>query len=55
MGRKGSPLTEQRLVPFEAARDVAYPYGRPRALDRSSIAVLILAWTDPDTSRRGRV
>src|ERR1700730_16233210 len=34
MGRKGSRLTEQRLVPFEAARHVAYPYDRPRALHR---------------------
>ena len=31
MGRKSSRLTEQRLVPFEAARHVAYPYDRPRA------------------------
>src|ERR1700687_1267203 len=34
MGRTGSRLTEQRLVPFEAARHVAYPYDRPRALHR---------------------
>src|SRR6266436_7324174 len=34
MSRKGSRLTEQRLVPFEAARHVAYPYDRPRALHR---------------------
>src|SRR5580704_8205654 len=32
MGRKGSSLTEQRLVPFDAARHVAHPYDRPRAL-----------------------
>ena len=32
MGGKRSRLTEQRLVPFEAARHVAYPYDRPRAL-----------------------
>jgi hypothetical protein len=25
MGRKGSRLAEQRLIPFEAARHVAYP------------------------------
>src|SRR5216683_779295 len=34
MGRKGSRLTEQRLVPFEAVRHVAYSYDRPRALHR---------------------
>src|SRR6267154_6102780 len=34
MGRKGGRLTEQRLIPFEAARHVAYPYDRPRALHR---------------------
>lgn len=33
-------LTEQRLVPFEAARDVVYPYDRPYALHRSSSAVV---------------
>src|SRR5437879_2465454 len=38
MGRKGSRLTEQRLVPFQAARHVAYPYDRPRALHRVSSA-----------------
>jgi len=43
MGRKGSRLTEQRLVPFEAARDVAYPYDRPGALHRSPHCGLILA------------
>jgi hypothetical protein len=32
MGRKGSRLTEQRLVPLQAARHVAYPKNRPRAL-----------------------
>ena len=37
MGRKGSRLTEQRLIPFEAARDVAYPYDGPRALHRSPL------------------
>src|SRR5215472_617663 len=37
MGRKRSRLTEQRLVPFEAARDVAYPYDRPRVPHRSPI------------------
>ena len=46
---KGSRLTEQRLVPFEAARDVAYPYDRPRAFHRSLIAA---SPTDPDTSRQ---
>jgi len=34
VGRKSSWLTEQRLVPFETARHVAYPYDRPRALHR---------------------
>jgi hypothetical protein len=32
MGRKGSRLTEQRPVPFETDRHVAYSYDRPRAL-----------------------
>src|SRR5579862_9717958 len=32
MGRKGSRLAEQRLIPFEADRHVAYPDDRPRAL-----------------------
>ena len=32
MGRKGSRLTEQRLVPAEALRHIAYPYNRPGAL-----------------------
>jgi hypothetical protein len=30
--REGSRLTEKRLVPFKAARHVAYPYDRRRAL-----------------------
>src|SRR4029077_4612714 len=34
MRRKDSRLTEQRLVPLEAARHVAYTYDRPRALHR---------------------
>src|SRR5436305_9199725 len=34
MGGKRSRLTEQRLVPFEAARHVAHPYDRPRSLHR---------------------
>ena len=37
MGRKGNRLTEQRLIPFEAPRDVAYPYDGPRALHRSRL------------------
>src|SRR5580700_9519198 len=37
MGRKGNRLTEQRLIPFEAPRDVAYPYDGPRALHRSPL------------------
>jgi hypothetical protein len=37
MSRKGSRLTERRLIPFEAARDVAYPYDGPRALHRSPV------------------
>ena len=32
MGRRSSGLTEQRLVPAEALRHVAYPYDRPGAL-----------------------
>src|SRR5258707_5999357 len=50
MGRKGSRLTEQRLVPFEAARHVAYPYDRPRALHRVPLCGLILVtptWIQP--------
>src|SRR5216684_6868062 len=50
MGRKGSRLTEQRLVPFEAARHVAYPYDRPRALHRVRLCGLILfrpTWIQP--------
>src|SRR5260370_330704 len=42
MGRRGSRLTEQRLVPFQAARHVAYPYDRPRALHRVPLCGLIL-------------
>src|ERR1051326_19335 len=43
MGRKRSRLTEQCLVPFEAACDVGYPYDRPRALHWSlSIALDLL-------------
>src|SRR5712664_3222008 len=37
MSRKGNRLTEQRLVPFEAPRDVAYPYDGPRALHQSPL------------------
>jgi hypothetical protein len=40
MARKSSRLTEQRLVSFEAARDVVYPYDRPYAFHRSSPAVV---------------
>src|SRR6267143_1202657 len=50
MGRKGSQLTEQRLVPFEAAQHVAYPYDRPRALHRVRLCELILlrpTWIQP--------
>src|SRR5467141_93667 len=54
MGRKGSRLTEQRLVPFEAARHVAYPYDRPRALHRVPLCGLILVYTDLDTTGHGR-
>src|SRR5689334_8256685 len=38
MGGKRSWLTEQRLVPFEAGRHVAYPHDRPRALHRVPFA-----------------
>ena len=34
MGRKRSRLTEQRLVPFEAAWHVAYPKDRPYTFHR---------------------
>ena len=34
MGREGSRLTKQRLVPPEASRHVAYTYDRPRSLHR---------------------
>src|SRR5215831_14042414 len=54
MGRKGIRLTEQRLVPFEAARDVAYPYDRPRAL-HVLLAAFIHPQSDPDTSGHGRL
>src|SRR5260370_30733577 len=54
MGRKGSRLTEQRLVPFQAARHVAYPYDRPRALHRVPLCGLILVYTDLDTTGHGR-
>src|SRR5580704_6263196 len=50
MGRKGSRLTEQRLVPFEAARHVAYSYDRPSALHRVPLCGLILVQTDLDTT-----
>jgi hypothetical protein len=42
VGRKGSRLTEQRLVPFRAGRYVAYAYDRPRALHRVPVCGLIL-------------
>src|SRR5438128_160404 len=50
MGRKGSRLTEQRPVPFEAVRHVAYRYDHPRALHRVSLCALILVWTDPQNN-----
>src|ERR1700730_5659512 len=49
MGRKGSRLTEQRLVPFQAGRHVAYSNDRPRALHRVPLCGLILVYTDLDT------
>jgi hypothetical protein len=39
MGRKGSRLTEQRLVPFQATQHAVYPYDRPRALHQVPSAV----------------
>ena len=36
MSRKGRRLAEQRLVPSEAARHVAYTYDGPRALHERS-------------------
>src|SRR3954447_10976605 len=47
MGGKRSRLTEQRLVPLEAVRHVAYPYDRPRALHRVPLCGL----TSNSTSR----
>jgi Tol biopolymer transport system component len=41
-GSEVTMLTNQRLVPFEAAQHVAYPYDRPRALHRVSLCGLIL-------------
>src|SRR5262245_16298557 len=46
MGWKSRRLTEQRLVPLEAARHVGYPYDRPRALHRS---LLVRGLTEPFT------
>src|ERR1700730_3913848 len=34
MGRKGSRVTEQRLIPFQAAQHVAYSYDRPYSRHR---------------------
>ena len=48
MGGKRSGLTEQRLVPFEAARDIGHPYDRPGALHQLPHSELILStwWID---------
>src|SRR5215472_17170962 len=43
MGRRGSRLTKERLVPFEAARDVVHPYDRPYALHRSPSTVMTVS------------
>jgi hypothetical protein len=42
MGRKSRRLTEQRLVPFEAARHVRYRYDRPCAFHRVPLCGPIL-------------
>src|SRR5205807_1698547 len=49
MGRTGSSLTEERLVPFEAARHVRYPYNRPRAPHSVPLLRPILTETALDT------
>ena len=53
-GQEGSPA--DRTVPgtIEAARHVAYPYDRPRALHRVPTFGLILVWTDLGTTGTGR-
>ena len=43
MGRRGTRLTEQRLIPFETPRDVAYTNDGPRALHRSALRGLNLS------------
>ncbi len=42
MRRRGSGLSEQRLIPFEAARNVAYPDDCPSAFHRLPLCGLIL-------------
>src|SRR5208282_276062 len=54
MGRKASRLPEQRLIPFETTRHVAYPYDRPRALHRVPLCGLILVCADLDTTGHPR-
>src|SRR5580692_3895936 len=39
MGRNGSRLAEQRLIPFEAPLHAADPYDRPRALHRVPLRI----------------
>src|SRR3989442_1040934 len=52
MGGKGSRLTEQRLVPFEAARHIATPMIVHIHFIRSPCG-LILVLTDLDTTGHG--
>src|ERR1700686_1227107 len=54
MGRKVSRLTEKRLVPFEAARHVAYPYDRPRTLHPVPLCGLTLISLDRPGHNRAR-
>ena len=51
----GSRTTGQCSVPFEAARNVAYSYVRPRALYRFPFCGLIPVYTDLDTTGHGRL
>jgi hypothetical protein len=46
MARRRLGLAKERLVPFEAARDVAYSYDRPCAFHRiSAVGLTTLALT----------
>src|SRR5437773_1441146 len=47
MGGKRSRLTKQRLVPFEAARHVAYSYNRPRSPHRVIVNMISVTEHEP--------